>query len=561
MTLFRNQMDRKTLLAFGLIAVVLVLTPWYMSLMSPAEPLVENIPRSRPIDSPVKKKRVVQDPPLQTNVAAPKSVLSAEEKFVNITNGLFNVRLSSRGGGTFVSFVFNNYVRHDSGFVDIIDDLNKDNLLLSFVSLDGEDVSLTNNWTHINPTLKISADQRQQTVVYETFYSDEKIRKSYTFYPNSYEIGLDISFSRADKYISRGQYQLSWSGGLAPSEKDLKDEYTHAKGYAYLGGELIEPGAPKDRLSNEKQAGNTLWTAVKTKYFLAALIPDSPGTGAEVSGTTIDGRPIYKTSLRQSVNSTNKLNLYIGPLEYKRIKALGYDLEKTMNLGWAIFRPFGQLVTWSLTKMYAIIPNYGVVVILFAFLIKILLNPLTKKQFSSQKSMQALQPQIQRLKEKYKNDSQKLSRAQMELFKEKGVNPMGGCLPLLLQMPILISFFTIFRSTIEFRGAPFFGWINDLSAPDTITTIAGFPINILPFFMGITMFLQQKLMAAPDGGNQQKIMMYFMNVFFLFLFYTFPSGLNLYYSVFNLLSIVQQKYFTPDVVLPPSKSGKTKKVK
>ena len=561
MTLFRNQMDRKTLLAFGLIAVVLVLTPWYMSLMSPAEPLVENIPRSRPIDSPVNMKRAIEDPRLQTNVAAPKSVLSAEEKFVNITNGLFNVRLSSRGGGAFVSFVFNNYVRHDSGFVDIIDDLNKDNLLLSFVSLDGEDVSLTNNWTHINPTLKISADQRQQTVVYETFYSDEKIRKSYTFYPNSYEIGLDISFSRADKYISRGQYQLSWSGGLAPSEKDLKDEYTHAKGYAYLGGELIEPGAPKDRLSNEKQAGNTLWTAVKTKYFLAALIPDSPGTGAEVSGTTIDGRPIYKTSLRQSVNSTNKLNLYIGPLEYKRIKALGYDLEKTMNLGWAIFRPFGQLVTWSLTKMYAIIPNYGVVVILFAFLIKILLNPLTKKQFSSQKSMQALQPQIQRLKEKYKNDSQKLSRAQMELFKEKGVNPMGGCLPLLLQMPILISFFTIFRSTIEFRGAPFFGWINDLSAPDTITTIAGFPINILPFFMGITMFLQQKLMAAPDGGNQQKIMMYFMNVFFLFLFYTFPSGLNLYYSVFNLLSIVQQKYFTPDVVLPPSKSGKTKKVK
>ena len=175
--------------------------------------------------------------------------------------------------------------------------------------------------------------------------------------------------------------------------------------------------------------------------------------------------------------------------------------------------------------------------------------------------MQALQPQIQRLKEKYKNDSQKLSRAQMELFKEKGVNPMGGCLPLLLQMPILISFFTIFRSTIEFRGAPFFGWITDLSVPDTITTIAGFPINILPFLMGITMFLQQKLMAAPDGGNQQKIMMYFMNVFFLFLFYTFPSGLNLYYSVFNLLSIVQQKYFTPDVAAPVVKNIKIKKEK
>jgi YidC/Oxa1 family membrane protein insertase len=159
--------------------------------------------------------------------------------------------------------------------------------------------------------------------------------------------------------------------------------------------------------------------------------------------------------------------------------------------------------------------------------------------------MQDIQPQIQKIKEKYKNDSQKLNKAQTDLFKQEGVNPLGGCLPMLLQMPILISFFTVFRSTIEFRGAPFFGWITDLSAPDTLMTISGFPINILPFLMGITMFLQQKLMASPSSGQQQKVMMYAMNVFFLFLFYTFPSGLNLYYSVFNILSIVQQKYLTP----------------
>ena len=555
-------MDRKTLLAFGLIAVVLILTPWYTSLVSPP-PLensdIETLPNISNLNE--NDPRREREEPTSSLRSFSEELVSNQENFVEINNGLFSARLSSRGGGSFVSFLFNNYERYDSSFVNIIDELNKDNLILGFVSLDGDDISLTNNWSQVNPTSKISADLRQQTVSYETLFNGEKIKKSYTFYPNSYEIGLDLSFGNTDKYISRGQYTISWSGGLAPSEKNLKDEYTHAKGYAYLGGELIEPGAPNDRLSKEKQTGNTLWTAVKTKYFLAAMIPETPGTGAEVSGTTKDDRPLYTTSLKQSVNSSNKLNLYVGPLDYKLISALGYDLEKTMNLGWAIFRPFGQLITWSLTKMYAIIPNYGLVVILFAFIIKILLNPLTKKQFSSQKSMQALQPQIQRLKEKYKNDSQKLSRAQMELFKEKGVNPMGGCLPLLLQMPILISFFTIFRSTIEFRGAPFFGWINDLSAPDTITTIAGFPINVLPFLMGITMFLQQKLMAAPDGGNQQKIMMYFMNVFFLFLFYTFPSGLNLYYSVFNLLSIIQQKYFIPDVAPAPIKSGKTKKVK
>ncbi len=232
-----------------------------------------------------------------------------------------------------------------------------------------------------------------------------------------------------------------------------------------------------------------------------------------------------------------------------------------MSLGWAPIRPLGRLVTWSLSKMYAVIPNYGLVVILFAFLVKILLNPLTKKQFSSTKKMQAIQPQIKKIKEKYKNDPQKLNKAQTDLFKQEGVNPLGGCLPMLFQMPILVAFFTVFRSTIEFRGAPFFGWITDLSAPDTLMTIAGFPINILPFLMGITMFLQQKLMAAPDSGGQQKMMMYFMNVFFLFLFYTFPSGLNLYYSVFNILSIVQQKYLTPNPTKKQTVVGKPPKKK
>ena len=251
--------------------------------------------------------------------------------------------------------------------------------------------------------------------------------------------------------------------------------------------------------------------------------------------------------------------MYVGPQDYKIINGLGVGLEKTMNLGWALFRPLGRLITWSLTKMYAIIPNYGLVVIIFAVLVKLLLNPLTKQSFVSNKKMQALQPEIQKLKEKFKNDPQKANRAQMQLFKDRGVNPMGGCLPLLLQMPILISFFTVFRSTIEFRGAPFFGWITDLSAPDTLMTVAGLPINILPVLMGGTMFLQQKLMATPGAGGQQKFMLYFMNVFFLFLFYSFPSGLNLYYSVFNVLSIVQQKYLIPDVVLPPAKTPKNKK--
>lgn len=487
------------------------------------------------------------------------SALVLTEKSISINNGLYTATLSSRAGGSFSSFILNNFIKYDSTLVNLIDSENKDNLILNFVSLDGDRVSLLNNWRLLSNASSLSADQRQQRVVFETTYLDNLIKKTFTFYPNSYKINVEIEFSDPSSFISRGQYSLDWSGGLAPTEKNLKDEYTHFKGYAYLGDELLEPGAPTEKFESEKQTGNTRWTAIKTKYFLSALIPESPGVGAEVLGTTLNKRPLYNTKLRQSTGSSNSFELYMGPLEYKRIKDLGVDLEKTMNLGWVIFRPFGQFITWSLSKMYAIIPNYGLVVIIFAFLVKILLNPLTKKQFSSTKKMQALQPQIQKIKEKYKNDPQKLNKAQMELFKDRGVNPMGGCLPLLLQMPILISFFTVFRSTIEFRGAPFFGWITDLSAPDTLFTVAGFPVNILPFLMGITMFLQQKLMAAPDAGGQQKVMMYFMNVFFLFLFYTFPSGLNLYYSVFNLLSIVQQKYLVPDEPALPVKKIKSKK--
>ena len=162
--------------------------------------------------------------------------------------------------------------------------------------------------------------------------------------------------------------------------------------------------------------------------------------------------------------------------------------------------------------------------------------------------MQALAPEINKIKEKYKNDPQKMSRAQMELYKSSGANPMGGCLPMLIQMPILVSVFSIFRSKIEFRGAPFFGWIDDLSVPDTLTELGGFPINILPVLMGSTMFIQQKMMAAPNADANQKTMMYVMNAFFLFIFYNFPSGLNLYYFVFNLLSIIQQKYMIPNPV-------------
>ena len=547
-------MDRKTLLAFVLIAIVLIFTPWYMDLVAPTRALS---------DLPVDSDKFVSDEILTSPKPDPLPVEKKQQnnvatKNIVVENSLYRVALSNKNGGSFSSFELLQYDKFDSTHVNLIDDLNRDNMALGFVSLDGDPVLLSDNWDSTNPRDFVRASTRQQTVVFQTSFNGNRIQKKYIFYPDSYNIDVEVAFNKPNDYISRNQYYLSWFGGLSPTEKNVKDDLTHFGGYAYLGDELLTSSGKNENEVVATQKGQTHWSAVTTKYFISAIIPETPGVGASVGAKQIDGRPIYNVKINQSASSSNRFTLYVGPLDYKTIRSFDNGLEKTMSLGWAIFRPLGRLVTWSLAKLYTLIPNYGLVVILFAFIVKILLNPLTKQSFVSNKKMQALQPEIQKLKEKYKNDPQRASRAQMELFKERGVNPMGGCLPLLLQMPILISFFTVFRSTIEFRGAPFIAWISDLSAPDTLLSIGGFPINVLPVFMGLTMFLQQKMMATPGAGGQQKFMLYFMNVFFLFLFYSFPSGLNLYYSVFNVLSIVQQKYFIPDVV-PEKVSTNNKK--
>ena len=208
--------------------------------------------------------------------------------------------------------------------------------------------------------------------------------------------------------------------------------------------------------------------------------------------------------------------------------------------------------------MHKVIPNYGVVLIIFSILIKIIVYPLTRKSYQSMRAMSSLQPKLKALKEKHAKDPQKLNKATMALYKEEGVNPMGGCLPMLIQMPLLFALFRVFRSTIELRGEPFMLWITDLSAPDTLFEIGGFPINILPLLMGISMLLQQRMTPTTGQAGQQKQMMYFMNIFFIFIFYKFPSGLNLYYTLFNVLTILQQKYLTPQQqpVVQPIKNKK-----
>lgn len=528
----------------------MILYPWYMDMVAPAQPALNTDSVSVVTPQPVIQERV-QEPTIKTTAITelPKDI--AEEKTITIYNDLYTAEMSTMNGGSFVSFSLTEYNKFDFTSVNLIYEGNLDNLLIKFVSIDGDLIRFNNPWVLESPSTTLDVSRSSGKIVFSTNYKGMKVTKTFTFHPNNYIIDMDLDISTIRDLISQGKYTLEWNGGLPSTEKITKDEYTFFKGLANLGGELLGPKKLNNgNLVEEEQSGNTNWISVQNKYFIAAIIPSETALGGKVSGRKIGGRPVYNISLVQDARSENSYRLYLGPLDYSRITNLGVDLEKTLNLGWAPLRPVGRFIIWTLMALHKAVPNYGVVLIIFSVLLKIVLSPLTKKSFQSTRRMQDLQPKIAQLKEKFKNDPQKLNQAQMALYKEEGVNPMGGCLPMLLQMPILISLFAVFRSTIEFRGAPFIWWIKDLSSPDIVfylpfsIPIYGNYVAVLPIVMGVTMFLQQKLMS-PGGGSQQKMMGYFMTGFFLLLFNSFPSGLNLYYTVFNALSIVQQKYLTP----------------
>lgn len=546
----KNVVNKKTLVAFLVIAIIILLTPAYYNLIYPP---VENIVTDSLTPStrrPFIAEEILMKTPAKVSPSLQEREYFEEEKYVVETN-LYIAEISSRNGGSFTSFLLKKYPGRNSDYVQLIDKKNQENLLVTYRSVDGENIILLGQWEPVN-NYSPGQINREHILTFRQASSRGYVYKTLSFKPDSYIINVQIDLSRHLPYISQGIYEISWDGGLPVTEKNRKDDLTYFNAYIYTGEELHSPKISETKqVKKDDVKGETLWVGLRTKYFLSALIPEMPGLGGKTSGYLNEEKDkIYQVSISLSANHNSKTALYLGPLEYKRIKALGLNVESIMNFGWVLIRPIAKGVHFLLTKMHTVIPNYGFILILFSVLVKIVVYPLTKKSYESTQKMQAIQPQLNTLKEKYKNDQKKMSQAQMALFKEHGVNPLGGCFPILLQMPLLFSLFQVFRSTIELRGAPFVLWISDLSAPDTIINLPftipvyGDHIAVLPILMGITMFIQQKMMPTQAGG-QQKFMSYFMTGFFVLLFNNFPSGLNLYYTLFNVLTILQQKFLTP----------------
>jgi YidC/Oxa1 family membrane protein insertase len=560
-------MNKNTLIAFLLIAIVLIVTPYYLELVAPPRQIDETTEESTaPAESQQQQARetvkVFQETEFQTAQPSDYELPVEENRIIQIETDLFTASLSSQNGGSFYAYTLKHYYTNDSANVRLIDNFNNNNILIEFISLSGEFIVLDNDWRYSGTADMLDATYESKTVRFSTTVLGETISKTFTFVPGTYKVLVSIDLSGLEDALSQGLYTLSWLGGLPSTEVNKKDDLFYFRGYAYQGGELHNTKINKNGSDSQKIIGNTNWIATRSKYFVSAIIPSTPAVGVEIGGLSINDVPRFDLALQNDIRSSKTFTLYLGPLEYNRIKALDVDLDRAMNLGWKPIRPISLGILALLKAMYQYIPNYGVVLIIFSILIKIVVYPLTKKSYTSTRKMQQIQPQLAALKEKYKNDPQKLNKATMAFYKEQGVNPMGGCLPLLIQMPLLFALFTVFRTTIELRGAPFMLWIRDLSAPDTLFNVGNFPINILPLLMTATMIIQQKMTPTAAVG-QQKAMPYIMNIMFLFIFYRFPSGLNLYYTLFNLLTVIQQKYLTPASAPVPATatSGKPAKKK
>ena len=553
-------MDRKTLTGFILIGAILLLWPSYIELISPSEKTPED-----PVlpDTTIVEKYAEQNlKPSQKIVGSQRSV---ESKTFTIDGGSYAAKINNRAGGSFVSFDLKKHLKSTEQSLNLIDNQNNKNLVVSFINQSGEVVVLDEIWSLISgDSAVLSKENPTSSMTFGTSYRGKSVTKKLTFYYNSYEVDVDVNLREIKEISLDDKYVLSWVGGL-PEHEGSQDAMFMESLVSQVGsiesfrvGSAGFFGSSNTKNIDEeskKYVGLVDFAGYRTKYFGVFFVPEKSDM-VEIYKYPSTDRAGVDINISQGIN-LEKNKLYLGPLDYSSIEGLNVGLEEKI-LGWQWLSSVSWLVYSIMILLYGLIPNYGIVVVLFAILIKLVTYPLMAKQLRSSKKMQEISPIMNQIKIKYKNNPTLQQQKMAALFQEHKINPLAGCLPLLIQMPILMSVFMVFRNTIEFRGESFFLWINDLSAADTLFVVGGVPFNVLPFLMSLSMYYTMKLSSAtqPAGGDPaqeatQQMMKYMFPGMMFFLFYAFPSGLNLYYLCFNIMQIIQQKIINSEASQDP----------
>jgi len=468
----------------------------------------------------------------------PETDIEIEERLLENDN--IRVRFSNKGA-VITSIELKNYDYSEGVPVDLIPE--SESILGTMVYRGDDNLILTNRVFAIAPQT-----ENNQISFYLGEPGDPQVVRSYTL-DEQYGIRLDTSIQNLGAING---LRMDLDSGIADSEQNTRSKAQDYRFMLYAEGEIMKLSLAKVQKNPPQGSfGSFAWAAVRSKYFTLALqeldAPLSRSFSAQINPETKNpGFSIDSFHKDPKANWEQSFVLYAGPADADILKGYGRQMENIAERGYNWLRWLANFFAWFLSWLHGYIKNYGVVIIIFAFLLKIVLHPLTHKSMSASMKMQKIQPQMQALQRKYKDDPKTLQVEMSKLYKEAGANPLSGCLPLLLQMPIFFALYNVLRYSLDMRNAGFVLWLKDLSEPD--------PYMILPIVMGLFMIIQSKMMQPKPGNiedmddkqkaaqSSQKMMTWMMPIMMFFIFRNMPAGLVLYWTVFNIFSVIQQYY-------------------
>ena len=517
-----------------IIAVVLVVLLWsaYSLFFAPQMPA----PQVAPAEKIAQQTPVVQEnTPIKPAADIPSDVLienRESESFLRVSSDFFDMEISSVGA-TIHSIVLKKYKETNAADSPEFKLLDSGNFSLSTLKTTGSEglyLPANLNYRVLDNKKSLDIKNENKTVSFVASINDLTIVKNYTFYPSTYSFDLDIQLINNSEKPVDGRLNLAL---VAPWDKDDKSQMYTFVGPVTFNGEDLEEDKPAKLAESPKiYKNNVVWSGYTSKYFLNVINPKEAPDQLYISagdGFVENKFTTKQINLVKGQKVSFEYTAYFGPKQDEFLAASGHQFEKAIYYGF--FHPLSKPLMVVLKFFYSYIGNFGFAIILLTICIKIIFWPLTQKSYKSMKGMQKLQPEMKKMREKYGKDKQKLNQEMMSFYKENKVNPLGGCLPMLIQIPVFFALYRVLLGSIELMHAPFILWITDLSAKD--------PYYVTPLIMGVTMFLQQKMTPTNMDPTQEKIML-MMPVVFTFMFLNFPSGLVLYWLTNNLLTILQQ---------------------
>ncbi len=570
-------MDRKGIIALALCAIILIVYfPVILPMLSPekdkqkTQETTGSTPEQSPGQNvfegltPAPQQAVTQTPKTEPAISEAGIDAAPQDSYIDLQDNIVIqneniIAVWSNEGAALKSVTLKKYKDFSkTKEMDIIRPATNTMLPLTISTIKVSNGQIFEELPLKDLRFKVVGNTKDKISFQTTLKNGLQVIKNVSFDPDKYHLNMEIGFRNTTDQNISCEYNLTAASGVV-YEGDARMDMATVVGIDRGNGSYKLVKTALKNLPESNESVGIAWAGTVNKYFAAVLKPKTLNCIASASSRPLVGTEEAIEDFMVSVK-TKAVNIpphqdfkheyivFLGP----KLGSLLAEYNFENLLGFGIFKAISNILLKILNGFYKIIPNYGVSILFLTLLVKLMLFPLTRKSQTSMFKMQALQPEIEKLKVKFKGDKQKVAKAQMELFKKHGANPLGGCLPMVLQMPVFFALFRTLQLSFEMRQAPFTLWIGDLSVPDTLLTLPftlpvfGDMLNVLPFIMTGASFIQTKLnpktpSADPQARMQQKMMQY-MPLMFCFILYKMPSGLTLYWTTSTILGIAENLF-------------------